>query len=170
MRNRFLTLTIVLLAGLGLAAKDFDVFGQTTAVATVTNTTVVSSPDALAPLTFSVGANEKWRVSVNLVYDSATNADVKIGLTAPAGATFNLIAICPKTDAVSTAENQINAIFQDGPLVCGGLGQYQWMTAQGTVVSSKTGGPVQVAFAQGTAQSSNTSLGQTSTLTATRIQ
>lgn len=119
---------------------------------TVNNSAALQNDDALF---VAVVANAVYDVKLVLHYTSGTTPDLKIGWTAPSGATMVWGGYLFSTASAFTATGN-NAV---GTVVAlGGLGADVSAVFDGTVVTSTTAGTLQLQWAQNTANASDSTV------------
>jgi Pectate lyase superfamily protein/Right handed beta helix region len=132
------------------------------------STTLVAVNDLVA----SVQPNTRYDVTLNLIYDAAAAADLKIGWTGPAGATMDWTPAAPGTGATAAPfplDIGLRSITSTPALGAVGVGTKILATARGRLVVGATGGTLQLTFAQNTSDASNATVSAGSWLRLERI-
>lgn len=155
------------------AAADTAVASAASAALTAALTTrpahfvVVKTADETAPqssstfqnddhLLFAIGANEMWVGRLIIIYNSSSNADIKVRLDAPAGASGGVNWSRVATTGGSTTAPIYTRDTLGGSTSVGGAGVDHIITADFRVANGATPGTVQLAWAQVTPEASDT--------------
>lgn len=163
------------LAGQKLRASDMQllpVVKTKLADQTISNTTVQT---AITDLAVPLNASTTYSFRAIVWYSSTTTADFAPGLTVPAGATFR---VCPHgspatINGLSSTEMWVGT-FTSNPMGTfggkgAGAGNSAMLMLEGTVNVSGSPGNLQLTFAQGVAEVSNTVVHATSSLTVQKV-
>lgn len=134
----------------------------------VNNSTTLVDATGLAA---AVTASGVYEVTTNILYDSATAADLKVAWAGLTGATFDWssFGLTSVASSVSGSVNLQRNTFA-GSVIVGGIGVGTTLVArpQGRLVVG-TAGTLQFQFAQGTQDVSNTTVFARSALTLRRV-
>ena len=136
---------------------DWIKLGRTTADFVKNANTTLSD---VTGLSFSIAASEAWLFWMGLFVVSSTTADLKLGLTFPAGATGRY-----GIDNTSNGADLIaNTIFRAMTGV-----DFEHKVVSGLIVNSTTAGTFQLQAAQNTSHASNTTIYENSHMFAMRF-
>lgn len=119
---------------------------------TVNNSDVLQNDDDLI---LPLAANEVWAFQCFLSYDSAANADIKVAFTIPAGASF---VWQPQYRDAADAWTVTTGVASGTSVTFGGAGAgtVRGVWIMGFVINGANAGNLQLQWAQGTQQASNT--------------
>lgn len=129
-----------------------------TATETVNNSSTLQDDDALV---FPVLANEVWKFTMFLFYQSGTTPDLKVGFTYPSGATM----YWKSDDAPQTANIETGTETLSGA----GASTTSIVGINGIVYVSSTAGNIQMQWAQNTLNASDSKVLLGSHIIATRL-
>lgn len=116
----------------------------------------------LTGLSFTMGASEEWDFELTAIYEASTTADLKISITAPAGATLG--ATWLQSYGTGVAGGSYNATNKyepftalATPVVAGGLGLGfpTPLLIRGTIINGTTAGDVGFQWAQSVTDAAN---------------
>lgn len=114
---------------------------------TVTSSTALSAD---AELVAPVLESKRYILELFLIYAGVTAADIKVGLTVPSGATWQLAPDALLAATAATSGDMERAISTSGSLVLGanGAGTKLLAKVSGTLITSTSAGEVAVTVAQ----------------------
>lgn len=133
---------------------------------TVTSSTTLQDDDELK---FEIGPNEKWLVTFDLIYDAVTAADIKVSVSAPAGASGTMRGLGTVVGVTAAnGDGNFATAALGGTLSYGGAGAGTIVGCRvwGVITADDTAGTVKLQWAQDASNATGTILKAGSYLTA----